>query len=117
MNMNMNMQPTTVQTAIDSNKERQLWKRKYLVHRCQARYRQEPYSLTEEEFVQAWHDSGQLPGRGKGSYCMTRLDPRSAWKVSNIIVQPRLLHYMERSNKQKLVRQNRLLHYIRKLWN
>ena len=113
----MNMQQTTVQTAIDSNKERQLWNRRFLRHRCQCWYRNEPHKLTKEEFLQAWHDSKQMPGRRSGTYCMTRLDPRSAWKVSNIIIQPRLLHYQERSTKQKLVRQNRLLHYIRKLWN
>ena len=113
----MHMQPTTVQTIIDSNRERQLWKRKYLVHRGQARYRNEPYRLTEAEFVQAWRDSGQVPGRRTGCYCMTRLDPRAAWQVSNITIQPRLLHYQQRIDKQRLVRQNRLMHYVRRLWN
>ena len=113
----MHMPQTTVQTAITQKKERQLWKRKYLVHRCQARYRKEPYRLTEAEFIQAWRESKQLPGRGTGAYCMTRLDPRAAWQVSNIQIQPRLLHYQERSTTQKLVRQKRLMHYVRRLWN
>jgi len=113
----MHMQPTTVQTAIDSNKERQLWNLRFLMHRAQARYRREPYKLTKEEFIQAWHESKQLPGRRTGAYCMTRLDPRGAWQVSNIQIQPRLLHYQQRIDKQKLVRQNRLMHYVRRLWN
>jgi len=109
------MQQTTVQTAIDSNKERQLWNLRFLRHRCQCWYRHEPHKLTKAEFLQAWHDSGQVPGRGTNTYCMTRLDPRGAWQVGNIVIQPRLLHFQERSTKQKLVRQNRLMQYIRRL--
>ena len=111
------MQPTTVQTAIDSNKERQLWNLRFLRHRCQCWYRNEPHKLTKEEFLQAWHESKQMPGRRSGTYCMTRLNPQRAWEIGNIQIQPRLLHYQERSTKQKLVRQNRLMHYIRRLWN
>jgi hypothetical protein len=96
----MNIQ---LQTAITQKKERQLWKRRYLVHRCQARYRREPYKLTEEEFVLAWHEQNAVPGRRKGSYCITRLDPRGAWEVGNIQIQPRLQHYLERSTKQKFL--------------
>lgn len=58
----------------------------YLRLKCQAKYRNEPFAITEQEFEQLWAGRIHLKGRGKGKLRMTRLDRQQPWSVSNIII-------------------------------
>ena len=55
-------------------------------HRCQARYRNEPYELTFEDFEQAWGVLWHQRGREKNNYCLIRQDRTRPWTKTNIQV-------------------------------
>lgn len=56
----------------------------WLRQRAQASFRQEPWALTFEEFVDIWSGSWHLRGRYSEDLCMTREDPDGAWTAQNV---------------------------------
>tara|TARA_S200002703_G_scaffold22701_1_gene19405 strand:+ start:2113 stop:2493 length:381 start_codon:yes stop_codon:yes gene_type:complete len=64
------------------------WRVKFLRHRCQAKYRDEPYKLTYDDFLTVWYDSKQWQRAGlrKNTYQMKRLDAKLPWQKDNVIV-------------------------------
>lgn len=58
----------------------------YLRLKSQAKYRNELFYLTEEEFMDLWKDKIHLKGRGKGKLRMTRKDRTLPWITDNIII-------------------------------
>ena len=67
---------------------------KYSRHRAQARWRSEPYELTESEFRMLWATQGitereQRPGRTSNSVSMVRKDVTLPWRVDNITFMTR----------------------------
>lgn len=47
------------------------------------------FKLTFEEWVQIWIDSGHAAkmGRGKGKYCMSRLNDLGNYEIGNVFIQ------------------------------
>ena len=68
--------------------------------RAQAHFRGEDWQLTFEEWQQAWGAKWFQRGRGRDDYCMTRLDPSSAWHPKNIDVVTRLEHLRQHRQRQ-----------------
>lgn len=67
---------------------------KYSRHRAQAKWRSEPYELTESEFRMLWATQGitertQRPGRTSQSISMVRKDVTQPWRVDNITFMTR----------------------------
>jgi hypothetical protein len=62
------------------------WRMKFLRHRCQAKYRNEPYELTYDDFLTVWYDSGvwQRAGVHTNSYQMKRIDAGKPWHKHNV---------------------------------
>lgn len=74
--------------------------------RCQARFRNESWEITEDEWNVIWTlDRYQRRGRGEGELCVMRLNPALPWRMDNICVisrklQLRIRNYMTRSNRE-----------------
>ena len=64
------------------------WRMKFLRHRCQAKYRQEQYDLTYEDYLDVWFDSGKFTRarRNKNCYQMKRTDPALSWHRDNVYI-------------------------------
>jgi hypothetical protein len=58
----------------------------YLRLKSQAKFRGEPFALSEEDFMLLWKDKIQHKGRAKGQLRMTRLDRDKPWCLDNIII-------------------------------
>lgn len=56
----------------------------WLKHKAQARFRDELYELTFEEWQSIWTDKlWDLRGRGNQDVCLCRLDNEGAWSIDN----------------------------------
>ena len=66
--------------------------------RCQARYREEAWELTFEEFKLLWKDHWAARGRASNQYCLTRIDPSDAWRMDNIECLQRV-EYLTKARK------------------
>lgn len=51
--------------------------------KAQAKYRNEAFELTFEEFQQLWMNRWDQRGRGADQYCLTRQDPDQPWNTAN----------------------------------
>ena len=67
---------------------------RWLRHKCQAKYRNEPYDFPYDSWLMVWQDSGKmdLMGRRKGAYTMVRIDPKLPWHISNVAIMERRWH-------------------------
>lgn len=62
----------------------------YLKHRSQARYREEDYSLTPEEWLSIWTDEAWLNrGRLSDNYCLVMKDRELGWHMDNVELRQR----------------------------
>lgn len=65
----------------------------FLKHRAQAKYRNEPYELTWEQWEAKWSDSDFLNrGRKTTSVCISRINQSEPWSDSNCEVVLRTDH-------------------------
>ena len=72
--------------------------RGYLVHRCQARFRNEPYDLTEQEYFDIWQAHWAQRGRAKDQLTMTRIDESLGWSSDNVEIMTRAEHLRRSCN-------------------
>jgi hypothetical protein len=72
--------------------------RAHSVMRCQARYREEPWDLSLEDFVALWGTKWKWRGRLGQHVNLTRKDPNRAWSRSNCCLRVR--GHITRENKQ-----------------
>jgi hypothetical protein len=63
--------------------------RAFTTKRCQARYRQEAWSLTFEEFQRIWSGRWHQRGRRWDSLNIARQDPLKPWSKDNVMLQAR----------------------------
>jgi hypothetical protein len=62
--------------------------RKYQIQRIHAKDRGISFELTFEEWINIWEQSGKFEfrGRGKGKYCMSRVNDSGPYKVGNVYI-------------------------------
>jgi len=70
------------------------WHRRYARMKAQAKFRNEEWNLTPEEYMKMWEESGvkEHCGRQAHEYCMVRKDPIEAWSTNNCIIVTRRMH-------------------------
>ena len=70
------------------------WGTRYARHRAQAKYRNEPYELSAQEFYDVWYSSGrhQEIGKTRGRYTLIRVDRSLPWSKGNCSVIQRSEH-------------------------
>lgn len=66
--------------------------RAWLRAKAQAAFRDEPWTLTFEQWQAAWQQHWHLRGRTAEDYCITRRDPTQAWSEDNVETITRLEH-------------------------
>ena len=65
----------------------------FLKHRAQAKFRNEDYCLTWDDWQELWDDETYLKrGRSADSLCLSRLDFESGWTRCNVHVISRREH-------------------------
>lgn len=63
----------------------------WLKHRSQARYRNEEYYLTWDDWESLWTNELWLKrGKQPDSVCLARIDFTDAWRLDNVEIIPRL---------------------------
>ncbi len=62
----------------------------FLRARAQANFRNEPWTLTIEEWFAVWGPHWHTRGRSRHSTCITRRDPAGAWSLDNVEIITRL---------------------------
>lgn len=72
----------------------QLWNRRYVLQRNQAKFRKEEWAYTPDTWYKKWFDSGVMEhhGRKGWQYCMVRKDPLEAWSPNNCVIITRRKH-------------------------
>ena len=58
--------------------------------KAQAKFRDEPWDLSWEDYNVIWDKKWHLRGTEKGSYVLTKIDQSAAWHKDNVEVIPRL---------------------------
>lgn len=66
--------------------------RAFIQQKNQAQFRGETWSLTFEQWCQAWGTEYHRRGRGSQDLCLTRWDLDGDWTVENTILLERGLH-------------------------
>lgn len=68
--------------------------RTFIQQKNQAQWREEPWTVSFDQWKQAWAESGHWHDRGRqrGHYCMTRRDVREPWTADNLIIITREEH-------------------------
>lgn len=70
----------------------------YLRHKAQAKFRNEPFEVTFEEWSKLWWNMWEQRGRKPHEFCMTREDEDGAWTLKNILIISREDHFKSRRN-------------------
>jgi hypothetical protein len=70
----------------------------YLVHRCQCKFRNEHFDITEQQFFDLWRDYWHLRGRAGDDMTMTRRDSAEGWTISNMEIITRREHLRRQNN-------------------
>jgi hypothetical protein len=62
--------------------------RKYQIHKIHSKQRGIPFELTFEQWMEIWEKSGKFEyrGRGKGKYCMSRINDMGAYAIGNVYI-------------------------------
>lgn len=60
--------------------------------RAQAKFRDEEWALTFDDYFQAWNGLWDQKGRLSDDLCMTRIDYEGAWSPDNIMIISRREH-------------------------
>jgi len=63
--------------------------KRYLQQRAQARMRKVPFTITLDEWIKLWADSGKWEQRGrrKDQYCMSRIGDKGGYELNNVFIQ------------------------------
>jgi len=64
----------------------------WLKARSQAKFRQEEFTLTFEEYYSLWNGKWEQRGRDTDELCMTRHDWTGAWALDNVYICTRKEH-------------------------
>lgn len=64
--------------------EQRLVNRWYLMAKAQARFRDEPWELTFEDYYSHWRGNTHWRGRSEHSKSLTRINDRLPWRPDNI---------------------------------
>jgi hypothetical protein len=72
----------------------------YCRMRAQAKYRDEGWDLTWEQYQEIWADKWHLKGRGREDLCLSRIDWAGAWTIDNVNLIFRIDH-LQRQSKQR----------------
>lgn len=73
----------------------------WLKHRSQARYRDEDYELTWEQWESLWpNELWFRRGRARTDLCLQRIDPTGAWSMSNCEITTRLEHLRTKRQRE-----------------
>lgn len=82
-----------------------LWEQRlsWLRMRCQAKYRDEDFTLTWEEYQKLWDGKWHLRGSIKGCLTLSRKNWDKGWSMSNIEVITREQHW----HKQNIARRGK----------
>lgn len=62
---------------------------KWTQQKNQAQFRNEPWQLSFEDYVQMWDSCWEERGRSRDSFCMMRVDLDLPWNTQNTVVVPR----------------------------
>jgi hypothetical protein len=64
-------------------------------NRAQAKYRGQPWNITEEQFIELWMKDNRYKHRGRDgkSLCMTRKDKTQPWQPDNVYFPTRKEHF------------------------
>jgi len=65
--------------------------------KAQAKYRNEGWDLTWEQYQDIWMDKWHLKGRGSEDLCLTRIDWAGSWTIDNVSLVFRLDHLKKQS--------------------
>jgi len=67
------------------------WSVRYARMKAQAKFRRDEWSLSPDEYMKCWQDSGVMEHCGIAShqYCMVRKDPIESWCANNVIIVSR----------------------------
>lgn len=65
--------------------------------RAQAKYRNEQFTLTWEEYQQLWEGQWHLRGREPNQLCLTRIDLDGEWSQANIEIITRNEHWAKQA--------------------
>jgi hypothetical protein len=68
--------------------------------KAQAKFREEEFLLTFEDFQWLWQTSWDVRGRASEQYCLTREDPEGAWVLGNVVCVTRK-EYLTRAKLYK----------------
>lgn len=62
--------------------------------RAQAKFRNEVWEITEQEYIDLWTRDGAYLSKGRGSddLTMTRLDKDKPWSIDNVVILTRAEH-------------------------
>lgn len=63
--------------------------RAYLIAKAGAHFRGEAWQLTAEEWFAVWRPHWSKRGRGRDSWCITRIQESEAWCPDNVEIWPR----------------------------
>mgnify|MGYP003705165135 CR=1 FL=1 len=66
--------------------------RAFIQQKNQAQFREEGWTITFDEWKDLWGELWHQRGRGRGDYCMTRINPKKSWNKENVIVVQRGIH-------------------------
>ena len=72
----------------------------WLRMKAQAKYRNEGWDLTWEQYQEVWEGKWHMKGRGSDQLCLTRIDWAGPWNINNISIVFRLEH-LRRQCKQR----------------
>lgn len=68
----------------------------WLRAKAQASFRDEPWDLTYEQWVEAWGDQWQYRGRRADSRCLAREDWHGTWEPTNVrVITREEFHYQQ----------------------
>lgn len=76
--------------------------------RAQAKYRNEGWDLTWEQYQEIWEGKWHLKGRASDDLCLTRIDWSGAWTMDNVNLVFRLEH-LRRQSKARPSKKGRKL--------
>ena len=74
----------------------------YTRMRCQARFRDEDFTLTWDEFYSIWEPIWEHRGSKKEHLCLSRIDWDGIWDITNVHIITREQHWkLQKVNKRK----------------
>ena len=76
--------------------------------KAQAKYRNEAWDLSWEQYQDIWMDKWHLKGRGSEDLCLTRIDWSGAWHIDNVNLVFRADHVRRQSRERSSKRGRKL---------